>query len=299
LAASLLDPRKEFRILLGSLAVLIVNYYRSQRHSAACHNIPMDDREAGRYWDENAASWIHLSTRGYDRYRDLLNTPAFFDLLPDVEGLSGLDIGSGDGHNTRLLGERGARMSAVDVSETFVRYSSGQTGGIRFSIASAQALPFADGTFDFATAIMSLMDIPRPEQGVLEAARILKPGGFLQYSILHPCTNPPYRRLLRNLQREAYAIEIGQYFENIDGQIDEFLFSGAPKEAKVGLRPFRIPRFHRTLAEWLNMTIDAGLRIERVTEPHATRELAEREPFIADTRVGPYFLHVRSRKAYP
>jgi trans-aconitate methyltransferase len=40
---------------------------------------------------------------GHDIYRDHLNTPAFFAMLPDVEGLAGLDIGCGEGHNTRLL----------------------------------------------------------------------------------------------------------------------------------------------------------------------------------------------------
>ena len=41
-------------------------------------------------------------------YRDYLNTPAFFDMLTDVNGLFGLDIGCSEGRNTRLLAERGA-----------------------------------------------------------------------------------------------------------------------------------------------------------------------------------------------
>ena len=40
---------------------------------------------------------------GYDHYRDGLNTPAFLAMLPETRGLSGLDIGCGEGHNTRLL----------------------------------------------------------------------------------------------------------------------------------------------------------------------------------------------------
>lgn len=37
----------------------------------------MDDREAGRYWDENAGAWTLASRQGWDVYRDFLNTPAF------------------------------------------------------------------------------------------------------------------------------------------------------------------------------------------------------------------------------
>jgi 2-polyprenyl-3-methyl-5-hydroxy-6-metoxy-1,4-benzoquinol methylase len=42
-------------------------------------------------------------------------------MLPPVEGLQGLDIGCGDGANTRAVVRRGARMRGIDVAPTFVR----------------------------------------------------------------------------------------------------------------------------------------------------------------------------------
>ena len=65
----------------------------------------MDHRQVGRYWDGNAEAWTWLARAGYDYYRNQLNTPAFFDMLPEVAGLSGLDIGCGEGYNTRLLAD--------------------------------------------------------------------------------------------------------------------------------------------------------------------------------------------------
>jgi hypothetical protein len=44
------------------------------------------------------------------------------------------------------------------------------------------------------------------------------------------------------------------------------------------------------------MICQSGLVIEQFGEPCASRELAEAEPVVADTRVAPLFLHVRSRK---
>lgn len=61
-----------------------------------------------------------LSRLGYDRCRDLFNTPTFLRMLADVAGLRGLDIGCGEGHNTRLLHRRGARMTGIDIASTFV-----------------------------------------------------------------------------------------------------------------------------------------------------------------------------------
>ena len=60
-------------------------------------------------WEHNAAAWVELSRAGYDVYRDLVNTPAFLAMLPDVAGLVGIDLGCGEGHNTRLVRDRGAQ----------------------------------------------------------------------------------------------------------------------------------------------------------------------------------------------
>ena len=38
----------------------------------------MDDKEVGKYWDKNADNWTKLARLGYDRCRDLINSPAFF-----------------------------------------------------------------------------------------------------------------------------------------------------------------------------------------------------------------------------
>ena len=101
----------------------------------------MNHREVGRYWDGNADAWTKLARAGYDVYRDYLNTPAFFAMLPNVEGLLGLDIGCGEGHNTRLLASQGARVVAIDIAETFIGHARRMEGQKRQ--ASGTKLPVA------------------------------------------------------------------------------------------------------------------------------------------------------------
>ncbi len=263
----------------------------------------MDTREVGVFWRQNARAWTELSRQGWDVYRDKLNTPAFLAMLPATDGRSGLDIGCGEGHNTRLLAARGAKMIGVDIAPAFLEaaYETERENplGIRYALGSGQDLPFASGQFDFTTAFMSLMDMPEPEAALREAFRVLRPGGFLQFSISHPCYSTPHRRQLKNESGQPYAVEVGRYFERFDGELERWTFSAAPKETRSAYPVFEIPRFNRTLSEWLNGILDAGFTLERTAEPHADEETARRIPHIADTRIVAYFLHVLCRKPAP
>jgi ubiquinone/menaquinone biosynthesis C-methylase UbiE len=157
-------------------------------------------------------------------------------------------------------------------------------------------LPFAAQQFDFVTAVMSLMDLPEPGLALKELHRVIRRGGFLQFSILHPCFFPPHRRLVRGDEGKRYAVEVGRYFDRIDGEIERWLFSAAPAESTAGMNPFEIPRFHRTLAEWLNAVVEAGFALEAVAEPRANEETARQVPAVADTGIVAYFLHARCRR---
>jgi SAM-dependent methyltransferase len=258
----------------------------------------VDDSQIRRCWESNARAWTALSRAGYDVCRDHQNTPAFFAMLPDVSGLSGLDIGCGEGHNTRLLASRGASVTALDVAFDFVHAARtcDQDCAIRYLVASALDMPFADASFDFAAAFMSLMDVSAPERVLPEIARILRPGGFLQFSIVHPCFAPPYRRLVRDLSGKPVALEVGDYFKRTGGEVERWLFGAAPPEAKAGLEPFEVPRFHHTLGDWLNAINAAGLRVEQCEEPMADEATAATVPALADTRVAPNFILFRCRR---
>ena len=260
----------------------------------------MDHEEVGRHWDANAEARTELVRAGYDHYRDGLNTPAFLEMLPEVENLSGLDIGCGEGHNSRLVAKRGARMVGIDISENFVRHATeterDEPPGIRYERASAVDLPFDDAGFDFTVAFMSLMDMPEVKLALAEAFRVLRPGGFLQFSIEHPCFTTPHRETLRDERGRAYAREVGDYFQERDGETQEWVFSSLPQKMREDLRPFRVPRFTRTLSEWLNLLLDTGFVLERVGEPYPDDDVVRKYPRLQSAQVVAAFLHVRARK---
>ncbi|MCX7045114.1 MAG: class I SAM-dependent methyltransferase [Candidatus Sumerlaeota bacterium] len=262
----------------------------------------MDERRAGQCWDANAEAWTTLARMGCDVYRDRVNTPAFMAMLPDVNGLHGLDIGCGEGHNTRLVVSRGARMTALDYSLRFIRAACAPPdtpkteNHIGYLQASGLAAPFRDRAFDFAIATMSLMDMPRQEEAIAEAWRVLKPGGFFQFSICHPCFQTNKWRWILDKQGNRKELVCGDYFDAEQGQIEHWIFNSAPEEYKRRFPRFQIPRFPRTLSFWINTLLETGFILERIAEPHADPETVRQFPQLADTRIIAYFLILRCRK---
>ena len=260
----------------------------------------MDERENARYWEENAPDWVRFVRRGFDASRDLVNAPAFFAMLPEVRGLSGLDLGCGEGHNARLCADRGARMTALDIAWGMLGPAAAQERkeprGVHHLRGSSVALPFGDGAFNFVVAFMSLMDMPEHARVLAEVNRVLRPGGFFQLAMTHPCFQTPMWQWLTDPVGRRRAIICGDYFRELDGHVEEWTFGSAlpPGERP---RPFRIPRFTHTLSTWLNLFIDAGFMLERFAEPTLDDATAAAHPAKCyDTRIIAYFLTMRLRK---
>ncbi|NVM44960.1 MAG: methyltransferase domain-containing protein [Candidatus Lokiarchaeota archaeon] len=262
----------------------------------------MDDKEVGKYWDENAENWIKLARLGYDKCRDLINSPAFFKMLPDIVNLKGLDIGCGEGYNTRIAAKKGAKITAIDISEVFItsaKESEKQEPlGIKYQVASAIELPFPDESFDFAIATMSLMDIADTEKALSQAFRVIKPNGFFQFSINHPCFKMTALSWVRNDEGKRTGFIVSDYFKQFEGEIEEWIFGAAPKEMTEKMRKFKIPRFRRILSDWLNMLLAQGFVLEEFCEPFPDDAVVKKYPGEYGSRIIPYFLIIRCRKPY-
>jgi len=260
----------------------------------------MDSREVAKYWGGNAERWTKLVRMGCDVYRECVLGPPFLEILGDVRGFNGLDVGCGEGYSTRLAAKKGAVMTGVDVSEVFVRHAKEaeeqERLGITYTVGDATRLAFEDGGFDFVMAMMSLMDVQKPEEAIREAHRVLKRGGFFQFAISHPCFATPKWEWICDQEGRREALKCGDYFRELDGDVEKWMFSATPKELRTEMGQFQVPRFTMILSRWLNLLVDAGFVLERFGEPAADDEALRKWPVLADSRQVAYFLIVRSRK---
>ena len=127
-------------------------------------------------WDSSADAWIASVGEDGDWGRRAVLDPVMLDLARRYSGAA-LDIGCGEGRFVRMLGAMGLRTSGIDPTERLVAAAQAKDPDSDYHVCGAEALPFADASFDLCVSYLSLIDIELIDQAIAEAARVTKPGG--------------------------------------------------------------------------------------------------------------------------
>lgn len=107
----------------------------------------------------------------------------FLDWLGVAPGLEWLDAGCGNGAFTEeiIALAKPSGIVGIDPAEGQIAFARARAGAkaARFEIGDAQALPFADASFDIAVSALVIAFIPDPAKGVSELFRVVRPEGLV------------------------------------------------------------------------------------------------------------------------
>lgn len=109
------------------------------------------------------------------------------------------DLGTGTGQLAAGVAPLVARVIAVDESEAMLAAAAGRIGSaanVELRRGALERLPIEAGVADLAFAILVLHHLPAPNRAVIEAGRILRPGGRLIVVDMMPHERAEYRETM-------------------------------------------------------------------------------------------------------
>ncbi len=168
------------------------------------------------------ATWYAKNT-GRDRRRFLETAQAVSDRAP--AGGRVLEVAPGPGYLAIELAKRGYRVTAVDISRTFVRIvrdNAARAGvAVDVRLGDAAALPFADGSFDVVVCTAAFKNFSDPVGALVEMRRVLDAGGHASIYDLR-----------KEATREEIAAEVGRMrLSGANEALTRWIFRGLIKRA--------------------------------------------------------------------
>jgi SAM-dependent methyltransferase len=156
----------------------------------------------------NAAVYEQLMGRWSARL-----APAFIAFAAIENAGRILDVGCGTGSLSFALAKAMPQASIVgiDCSQAYVDYGAARSPSARlaFQCADATALPFADGAFDAALALLVLNFVADAEKAAWEMRRVTRPGGVVAASVWDFRGGLPHHRIF---------LDTAAALDPIDGQ---------------------------------------------------------------------------------
>lgn len=147
---------------------------------------PAVDRRGFREFERGG--WEAIPARYDDAFADL--TPQAAGPLLDAarvgRGTVVLDVATGPGYVAAAAAARGASVVGVDFAGAMVERARARHPRVEFRQGDAEDLDFDPGSFDAVVMNFGLLHLARPERALMEAHRVLRPGGRCAFTVWAP-----------------------------------------------------------------------------------------------------------------
>jgi SAM-dependent methyltransferase len=191
----------------------------------------------------------------------------------DWAGRDVVDVGCGDGFHLPVFAATARTVIGIEPHPPLARRARQRlsgTPGVDVRVAPAQRMPLADASVDLVHARTAYFFGPGCEPGLIEAERVLRPGGKLIVVDLDAAC-PPYGDWMRADTPQYDPLMVETFFEQQgfdNGRVDTVwrFDDRASLEAVLGIE-FSADVARRAIRETPGRTIPVGYRIRSRVKP--------------------------------
>jgi len=115
-----------------------------------------------------------------------LEEPVVRALVEPIAPGRALDAACGTGRHSRHLVEAGHEVLGIDLTPEMLQRAAANVSDARFAQADLREIPAEDGEFDLVICALALAHLDDLDPAMAELARVLKTGGRLVASVIHP-----------------------------------------------------------------------------------------------------------------
>ncbi|HEY3135755.1 MAG TPA: class I SAM-dependent methyltransferase [Blastocatellia bacterium] len=213
-------------------------------------------------------------TTAEDSFAENVERPAVERLIGNLAGQRLLDLGCGSGTYSVVFVEHGAQVVGLDLSQTMISLARERARArsvqADFRVADIiEPLPFSQGEFDAVFTGTALHYVESLGPLMNEIQRVMKPGGRLVASVLHPMSTSRFP-LASSDELEGPDPWEAWYF-GPQLRCIETPWLGFGEVKKQGRQ---ILCYHHTITEYFDAVSAAGLAIIELIEPAPPPEFA-------------------------
>jgi SAM-dependent methyltransferase len=201
------------------------------------------------------AAWFDATYRqkGLRYLRPPRAYPIFVQLLGAMRGQRLLDVACGPGLLLAAARARGVQASGVDLSASAIALAHELLPGVDAQVGNAEALPFADATFDHVTCLGSLERFLDRERALREMVRVARPTARFCFLVRNASTlvwrlwrEGLGRREVHGHQDARTLVQWRELFGRCGLRVVRVLPDQWPRQRLRQLLPWRRPRPDRT-----------------------------------------------------
>jgi len=119
-----------------------------------------------------------------------------------------LDVACGSGCVTAMAATLGSHVEGVDFSIDMVDEAKRRFPALLFRQADAEALPYADRTFDAVAIGFGVHHFPFPARALVEARRVLRTGGRLGFTVWASVDEHMIQKVVVDAVRDTGNLEV-------------------------------------------------------------------------------------------